>query len=345
MGFSYVPYNDPDAAADITPAADVPHRAQVHPFATFVGVVDADEETTFDDTKSSRFARQCVPVERDLYGYEAFGGTGTVTHTVSVSYGMGDDMMTVYGSRPGDDPPVMGMGGPGNMGNGFELMTSDVPSEMLSGRPNLASGDYMWTLHAGDSVGQMVSRSWKFRVTDMAYVAPDGNDTPDDSEDPTVDGAPIEDWADFISSTFMPTEFGATETRLRAMSHMATEGAVKAVNLSPADNSGVGTITGIIEKDDIDAIWVGGLTPDVKLDVKYKGTTEGSTSHDFNEISVMLRRHVAGEGKQDAITADAMATKDYMATYSDLACGFYYLEIQGVDGDMGNYELSWKFAE
>ena len=342
MGFSYVPYNDPDAAATAPNAADIPHRAQVLPFGNFAAAAIANDDTRFDDTKSSRMAPQCVPVTSDLYGYEAFGGTGTVTHTVSVSYGMGDDMMTVYGSRPGDDPPVMGMGGPGNMGNGFELMTSDVPSEMLSGRPSLASGDYMWTLHAGDSVGQMVSRSWKFRVTDTDYVAPADADA--DAEAPTTDTAGIEDWADFISSTFMPAEFGET-TRTAAMSHMETEGSVKAVNLSPGDDTGVGTITGIIEADDIDAIWVGGLTPDVKLDVKYKGTTEGSTSHDFNEISVMLRRHVAGEGKQDAIMADAMTTEDYMATYSNLACGFYYLEVEGVDGDMGDYELSWKFAE
>ena len=106
----------------------------------------------------------------DLYGYEAFGGSGKVTHTVSVSYGADDAMMTVYGSRPADDPPVMGVGGPGDMGNGFELSTSMVPSEMLAGRANLASGDYMWTLHASDEADQSVSRSWKFRVTETPYV-------------------------------------------------------------------------------------------------------------------------------------------------------------------------------
>jgi hypothetical protein len=107
----------------------------------------------------------------------------------------------------------------------------------------------------------------------------------------------------------------------------------------------VGTINGIIEENDIDAIWVGGLTPDSKLDVKYEGKLEGTTSNAFNKISVVLRRHVAGKDAQDAIMADAETTKDYMATYSNLACGFYYLEVEGVDGDMGDYELSWQFAE
>lgn len=348
IGFSYVPYNGSDD--------DIPHRAEPLPFGTYDAAEETDTATTaFDETIEGRGAAQCVLVDSDtaegvqptsLYGYEAFGGSGTVTHTVMVSYGADDAMMTAYGSRPSDDPPVMGMGGPGNMGNGFELSTSDVPSEMLAGSPNLASGDYMWTLHASDEADQQVSRSWRLRVTGTPYVMPEGTDAPGNNEVATVGpetngNDPIEDWADFISSTFTPAVFGVTRTR--AMSHMDTEGAVKTVDLSAGD--GVGSITGIIEEDDIDAIWVGGLTPDVKLDVKYKGTTEGSIPNDFNEISVVLRRHVAGEGKQDAITADAMTTTDYMATYSNLACGFYYLEVEGVGGGMGDYELSWQFAQ
>jgi hypothetical protein len=343
MGFSYVHYNGP------TP---IPHRAQTLPFGVHSPAAAEDNaDTAFDETIEGRSAAQCILLDGDtaggiqptsLYGYEAFGGFGTVTHTVMVSYGADDAMMTAYGSRPSDDPPVMGMGGPGNMGNGFELSTSDVPSEMLAGSPNLAGGDYMWTLHASDEAEppQQVSRSWRLRVTDTPYAA--HNNAANTAEPPTdtaVDG--IEDWADFISSTFTPAPFG--EPRTPAMSHLDTEGTVKMVDLS--DASGMGEITGIIEEDDIDAIWVGGLTPNVKLDVKYKGTTEGSTPNDFNDISVMLRRHVAGEDKQDAITADEMTTTDYMATYSNLACGFYYLEVEGVDGDMGDYELSWQFAE
>jgi hypothetical protein len=286
-------------------------------------------------------------VAHDLYGYEAFGGSGKVTHTVSVSYGADDAKTIVYGSRPADDPPVMGVGGSGDMGNGFELSTSMVPSEMLAGRANLASGDYMWTLHASDEADQSVSRSWKFRVLGTSYVAPLDDDDPGDQEEPTMSAnagtAATEDWADFISSTFTPAEFGVARTR--AMSHMETEGDVKAVDLMRSDDSGMGTINGIIEENDIDAIWVGGLTPDSKLDVKYEGKLEGTTSNAFNKISVVLRRHVAGKDAQDAIMADAETTKDYMATYSNLACGFYYLEVEGVDGDMGDYELSWQFAE
>ena len=311
--------------------------------------------------KSSRFAAQCVPLDSDdtagtpyaaydLYGYEAFGGSGKVTHTVSVSYGADDARMTVYGSRPSDDPPVMGMGGPGDMGNGFELSTSKVPSEMLAGRPNLASGDYMWTLNASDEAGQEVSRSWKFRVTETGYVLPSGAvNTADTDEKVDVDQAEdaleiIEDWADFISSNHKPQEFGTQTRDEPAESHMDTEGVVKAINLAsdPEDN-GRTQISGILSTDaDIDAIWVGGLTPDVVLDVKVKGTTEGSVPNDFNVVSVVLRRHVPGESKQDAIMSGAVVTEGYGATYKNLACGFYYLEVSGAEGD---YDLNWKFAE
>jgi hypothetical protein len=260
-------------------------------------------------------------------------------------------MMTVYGSRPSDDPPVMGMGGPGDMGNGFELSTTTVPSEMLAGRPSLASGDYMWTLHARDEADQYVSRSWKFRVIEIGYVPPSGADNTVDEGPEVVDTTgpndtdAIEDWADFISSTFTPEEFVSAETaRTRpALSHMETEGTVKAINLE-ADPQVTGStmISGILTDGDIDAIWVGGLTPDVVLDVKVEGTTEGSVPNDFNDVSVVLRRHVPGEGKQDAIMSAAEVTEGYGATYKNLACGFYYLE---VSGEVGDYDLNWKFAE
>ena len=344
MGFSYVPYTGPGDAT--------PHRAEGLPFGEYVAAGGEDlTATAFDDTMASVAFGQCLPLDsdgvdgapfvaHDLYGYEAFGGSGKVTHTVSVSYGADDAKMIVYGSRPADDPPVMGVGGPGDMGNGFELSTSMVPSEMLAGRANLASGDYMWTLHASDEADQSVSRSWKFRVIETTYVPPDGANS--EAEPATDEDEDIEDWADFISSTFTPAEFGVTP-RTTAISHADTENVVKAVNL--AADSGMGSIEGVIEENDIDAIWVGGLTPDSKLDVKYEGKLEGTTSNAFNKISVVLRRHVAGGDPQDAIMADAETTKDYMATYSNLACGFYYLEVEGVDGDMGDYELSWQYAE
>jgi hypothetical protein len=252
MGFSYVPYNG-DPGVD---NADIPHRAEALPFGTYAGPGTADPATAYDDTMASMAFGQCLPLDSDgtastafvaydLYGYEAFGGSGKVTHTVSVSYGADDAKTIVYGSRPADDPPVMGVGGSGDMGNGFELSTSMVPSEMLAGRANLASGDYMWTLHASDEADQSVSRSWKFRVTGTPYVSPDSVGTPGAQEvatDTAQEG--IEDWADFISSTFTPTEFGVTP--IRAMSHMVTEGAVKAVDLSAATAGvdGVGTING-----------------------------------------------------------------------------------------------------
>ena len=354
MGFSYVPYNGVEAG--------LPHRAEALPFGDdHVAALGTDNaDTAWDETVASVPAAQCEPLDSDgtpgapyvapdLYGFSAFGGSGKVTHTVSVSYGADDARMIVYGSRPSDDPPVMGMGGPGDIGNGFQLSTSKVPSEILAGRPNLASGDYMWTLHASDEAGQEVSRSWPLRITDTGYLPPSGANNIENELPEVVDTAgpaqtdSIQDWADFISSTFTPEEFGTDPRSLPALSHMDTEGTVKAINLMADSQTPTNVmISGILTDGDLDAIWVGGLTPDVVLDVKVKGTTEGSVPNDFNEVSVVLRRHVPGESKQDAIMSAAVVTEGYGATYNNLACGFYYLEVSGEEGD---YDLNWKFAQ
>ena len=83
MGFSYVPYNgDPG-----TNNADVPHRAEGLPFGTYAAAETADPDTAFDDTMASMAFGQCLPLDSDgdtspafvaydLYGYEAFGGSG-----------------------------------------------------------------------------------------------------------------------------------------------------------------------------------------------------------------------------------------------------------------------------
>ena len=284
---------------------------------------------------ASRMHDQCVPIDTtDLYDWMAFGGTDPVTYDVSVTRVGAEDEDAIV-----DD-------------NGFDIEMDDGIAS-LSGRPNLASGDYIWTLNARDAGTQHDFRSWNFRVDDTAYSerVPDGAHTSNDQQGDEVetvldadggDGAIIEDWADFISSTFKPTEFGSTEPRLRAMSDV-TEGTVKAVNLSVTSGAdGDGTdINGILEEGDIDAIWIGGLTPDVVLDVKVDGTTEGDPN-DFNKVTVELRLHVPGEGKQDAIDPVTSKTDGFKVAYKGVDCGFYYLE---VTGDAGRYTLSWNFAE
>ena len=324
MGFSYAVFNEMNEATNEAEAATIPTRALRLP----IGVFDRYEAGP-PVVNASRIQGQCVPLTTtDLYNFMAFGGTDPVTYDVSVTRVGAEDEDAIV-----DD-------------NGFDIEMDDGIAS-LSGRPNLASGDYMWTLNARDAGTQHEFRSWNFRVDDTAYAGPTGassnNDDADD-EDPTDDAEEgIEDWADFISSTFKPTEFGSTDTRLAAMSHVGTEGTVKAVNLSVEPGTeGEGTdINGILDEGDIDAIWIGGLTPDVVLDVKVDGTTEGASTNDFNDVTVELRLHVPGEGKQDAIDAATSETDGFEDAYKGLDCGFYYLE---VTGEAGGYTLSWTFT-
>ena len=82
------------------------------------------------------------------------GGTSPI-HSVVVSQGSGEDMMTV----------AQDMGGSGDAGNGFGIKT-DMGIDSLEGHPNLKAGDYMWELHASDDMATptQVSVAWKFRV-------------------------------------------------------------------------------------------------------------------------------------------------------------------------------------
>jgi hypothetical protein len=322
MGFSYAAFDEDEA--ETSEAQNIPSRALRIPFLGIYNYEPGPPVMT-----PSRMHGQCVPITTtDLYDWMAFGGTDPVTYDVSVTRVGAEDEDAIV-----DD-------------NGFDIEMDDGIAS-LSGRPNLAKGDYTWTLNARDAGTQHEFRSWNFRVDGTAYVGPTGasNDNGDsDDEAATVAGAPIEDWADFISSTFKPTEFGSQDTRLAAMSHVGTEGTVKAVDLSvlPGTNGEGTDINGILEEGDIDAIWIGGLTPDVVLDVKVEGTTEGASTNDFNDVTVELRLHVPGEGKQDAIDTVTSETEGFEVAYKGVDCGFYYLE---VTGEAGGYTLSWTFAQ
>ena len=88
-------------------------------------------------------------------------------------------------------------------------------------------------------------------------------------------------------------------------------------------------------------IWIGGLTPDFVLDVKVEGTSEGGVSHDFNDVSIALYRHVPDQAQGDAIAPVASKTMGYENAYKDVDCGFYYLEVTGEEGD---YTVTWNAA-
>jgi hypothetical protein len=333
LGFSYAPFDELAAETDITEDSDVPSRLQDIPFGGFTN--GADETPPVD---SSRSHGQCLTITDpiSLYSYMAFGGESP-TYRVSVT-GSGDDAM------PMDD------------GHGFHLTTDDgivvlhdnAEGDMFAGDdgPNLAAGNYQWTLHVIDDsqdVDQMDERSWNIRIMPTAYTTPDAPTTTD--EEPTVDtDDDIEDWADFLSSGFEPSPFDETNNREPATAHV-TEGTVKRIDLSATDDN---ASDGNMESDtDIDVIYVGMLTPNAVLDVKVEGTTEGSVTHDYNEVSVALYRHIPGQGQGDPIASVASETDGFKeaptagttGAYKDLDCGFYYLAVSGEEGE---YTLTWN---
>ena len=282
---------------------------------------------------------QCVTIGADpisLYSYMAFGGESP-SYSVSTTSGSGDMAMTM------------------DEGHGFYLKTDEEGIEWLldhhpdddmfarDNGPNLAADDYQWTLHVMDEdSGQSDSRSWDVRIMKTDYILPEGSgtDAPEPVDAPD-DANPTYEWADFVSSRFMPEAFGDT-SRTAPFSHMNEGTFVKAVDLADAgSNHATGVMAALQTDDDKDVIWIGGLTPDVVLDVKVDGTTEGTVANDFNEVIVELYRHIANQSQADAIEPVASETTGYTDAYKDLDCGFYYLQISG---EMGDYTLTWNAA-
>ena len=348
LGFSYAPFDEADDAPGITTDSDVPSRLQDIPFGGFTGTSGDAGTDTF--VAASRSQRQCITLANtdaasdatleasvpiSLYSYMAFGGD-------SPSYGV-----SVTGS--GDDAVPMdeGHGFFLKADDGIEMLYDHDPdNDMFTGDngPNLASGDYTWELHVMDdsgSVMQMDRRPWKVRIRSTEYQGPNGATTEDEDATSDADADPgIEDWADFLSSNFEPSPFNLASNREAPSAHV-TEGAVKSVDLAETDSE----LMANMESDtDIDVIYLGPLTPHAVLDVKVNGTTEGSVTHDFNEVSVALYRHIPNQAQGDPIASVASETEDFMTegvAYKDLDCGFYYLAVSGEEGE---YTLTWNAA-
>jgi hypothetical protein len=348
LAFHYAPFDEEPDATTATGDSDIPSRLQDIPFTATLDDGDADA----DD--SSRFHAQCTTVlEMDnpisLYSYEATG-PDNIMYTVSMT-GSGDDAMTIQGG--GEHGFYVGPDADGIL----QLLDHSAADEFRADDgPSIMSGDYQWTLHAMDETAGVVQtdmRSWMVRITQTDYIAPAGSATNSNEPEhaPTAD-PPTMEWADFISSNFVPEAFGVTrETGNPAVSH-ATEGPVKTVHLGQTDSGEEyeeGVSGALQADDDIDVIYLGGLTPDVVLDVMVAGTLEGGVTHEFNDVSFALYRHISGEGQGDAIDSVDSETMGFMETpdagqvgaYKDLECGFYYLAISGKEG---GYTLTWSAA-
>ena len=311
LGFSYAPFEgDPDEA---------PIRGLPSPVGDYVA------ENGGVPAHTAQAQCTMLTPDVDLYQWMAFGGTEP-THEVTMTQEVDEETVDVV--------------------HGFMIEPDDEGMLMLlSGQPDLAAGDYMWTLNANDSASdQHKSRSWKLKVTQEEYPTNEIRTTI--AAEPAA-GTEREtgdlEWADFISSNYPGVPVGTDLA-------MHVYGGVS-ILLGLGETSGMGMVTGRVdpavgEVADADVFWVGPLTPDSVLSVKIKGDTEFANRPGvFNKVNVALHSFVTdAEGKSAAEVADMSETEGYETTneYMGPSCGNYYLE---VSGEMGDYTLSWTFTE
>ena len=105
-------------------------------------------------------------------------------------------------------------------------------------------------------------------------------------------------------------------------------------------------IDGRLDGDsDVDVFWVGGLTPDVELHVKLVGTKEvGIGIKNTVELNLFEHVHEASIMPDDrvAVTEAVSDETAFNDMYSNIKCGFYYLEVTGAEG---GYTLTWSFSD
>jgi hypothetical protein len=343
--FSYVAFNEAATATDDdndvtaefgTADSAIPNRTLDLPFSGFTPAdPDADPAIV-----ASRSRNQCNLIgENDMYAYQATGGTSPI-HSIKVSQDSGDDIMTID----------QDMGGPGGKGNGFKLET-EMGVDTLSGYANLKAGDYTWELHASDEMAYPteVTVKWDFRVVAVDYAAPA---SPVGASESTAN-PPVDTWASYISSKFSPTPVaeGATQSQIQVESEFVggfVEGG--ALVVPGLDLATDGMISGFMNEAatdgpaDVDVFWIGGLTPDSELKVTIAGEEESGIGS-YNLVEVALYEHLQDEEQMpDARTVIGSATSEMADgfTVENVACGFYYLEVSGAEGE---YTLSWDFTE
>ena len=365
--FVYSPFDETTTAtvadeniedADVgTPDNLIPSRLHDIPFGGFTPYRVAAPPVT--ERSASRSHNQCnviydataLPMGIDMYSYEvtATGGADP-THSIHVTQGTGADMTMAS----------QDMGGGGDTGNGFVLTPDDEGVLWLTGHPNLKSGMHRWILEADDpaSSPSYAFVGWNLLVHNDAYLPMVGadatnsatldadGDIPSDNTEPEratgdTDTPVVDRWGDFITSDFEPRPFDTDQpNQFGAGMEPGTDKDVP--NLTLTQNPGV---SGRLDGDeDVDVFWVGGLTPDAELHVKVAGTKEIGIGV-RNAVEVYLYEHVHGAtimpDQRDPATGADSDKAAFDDVYSNIKCGFYYLEVKGAEG---GYDLTWEFS-
>jgi hypothetical protein len=253
-----------------------------------------------------------------MSGYMAFGGTDPA-YSITMTREVDGEMMDAAHS--------------------FMIAADeDTDIQMLSGQANVVHADYNWVLNVEDAAsGQHIMRVWELRVTQQTY--PSGNQTVS-GEEPEPGDQGDGEWADFISSTHPGT---------LAIAAAGVRGGIPVtLNLGNDLNlaqdppvPGSGTVNGRIDPAvedvvDVDAFWVGPLTPNSVLTLTVKGTTEEPNNPGvFNNVAVALYSFVTDAERSDAEEGE-------MGVYKGISCGDYYVEVSGAEGE---YELKFEFTE
>ena len=261
----------------------------------------------------------------DLYQYMAFGGA-TPSYDVTMT-------------QEGEDDTVM------DVAHQF-MITMNMDVAELSGQPNTKAGIYNWMLNAHDMASEQdVFRSWKLRVVQEDY---DGtNQQTVTAEDSNLNDDIVEDWADFISSTFDGDgALVAGDVRGGTPASLDLSDSLDKTSVPMVPGSGMisGTLNAAVDSvADVDVFWVGALTPDSVLSVMVEGTFESPNAPGvFNDVRVTLHSFVPDAEKSVAEMGVMSEDMEGYDEYKGPDCNFYYLEVSGGEG---SYDLSWSFTE
>ena len=247
-------------------------------------------------------------------------------------------------------------GGADVAGDMFDV--NDMTLE-FSGHPNVLSGDYLYVLKASSGMGdaaQEQSRKWKLTVTDRTLGGIDTN-TGDQREntalygeaatvadaalDPDEDDATIGDFGGRVPDDFEVALDNIADALVTNVPRLRV-GVVDTE--TPPMPVGLWLNGEIHSNVDVDAFWLGALSPNWMLELKVigTGTVEGDTGiGDHNEVTLELYQ-MGSDMPVELMEADD-PSYDYQVggSMGGLTCGDYYLL---VSGEEGLYTLAWKVS-
>ena len=238
-------------------------------------------------------------------------------------------------------------------GDMFEV--DDMTLE-FSGHPNVLSGDYLYVLKASSGMGdaaQEQSRKWKLTVTDRTLPGITGN-TDDEREntalfgetadatafEPNESSAIVGDFGGRVPDDF---EVALNNTANALVTNIPRLRLGTVDTTDPPQPTGL-TLEGTIHSNaDVDAFWLGALSPNWMLELKVVGTStvQGDTGvGNHNEVNLDL--HQMGTGSVTLATADD-PSYDYQigGSMGGLTCGNYFLLVSGEEGE---YTLAWRLS-